>query len=152
MNWIKKVAALLLLAALCSTALACNNKGAASTPKGYADGVYTGRSSDFPEDESGNGAGYGEVTIELRDNRIVSCTFQMFELDGTLKDETYGSDLSKETRLKAQKAVQSADKYAQMLVDKGSIEGVDAISGATISHKEFQEAVAQALSKAAITE
>ena len=31
----------------------------------YNDGTYTGRSSDFEEDESGNGAGYGEVTIKI---------------------------------------------------------------------------------------
>ena len=148
MNRFKRAAAL-LLAALCLLALGCQKS---ESPKGYRDGVYTGRSSDFAEDESGNGAGYGEVTLEIRDNKIVACTFKMYELDGTLKDETYGADLSKENRLKAQKAVQSADKYAQMLLSAGSLEGVDAISGATISHKEFSEAVERALAQAAITQ
>ena len=115
----------------------------------YTDGTYTGRSSDFKEDESGNGAGYGTVEIEIKDNRITACTFKMYELDGTLKDESYGADLSKENRLKAQKAVQSADKYAALLIKSGSIDGVDAISGATISCSEFKEAVNDALSKAA---
>ena len=73
----------------------------------------------------------------------------MYELDGTMKDESYGADLSKENRLKAQKAVQSADKYAALLIKSGSIDGVDAISGATISCSEFKEAVNDALSKAA---
>ena len=118
-------------------------------PVSYTDGTYTGRSSDFKEDESGNGAGYGTVELEIRDNRITACTFRMYELDGTLKDESYGADLSKENRLKAQKAVQSADKYASLLVKSGSIDGVDAISGATISCNEFKEAVNDALSKAA---
>ena len=73
----------------------------------------------------------------------------MYELDGTLKDESYGADLSKENRLKAQKAVQSAEKYASRLVEAGGLDGVDAISGATISYNEFIEAVNNALSKAA---
>ena len=115
----------------------------------YADGVYTGRSSDFQADESGNGAGYGEVELEIRDGKIVSCTFKLYELDGTLKDDSYGADLSRENRLKAQKAVQSASKYAAMLVKAGSVDGVDTISGATISYSEFLEAVNDALTKAA---
>lgn len=140
-------AAVLLIAAV---SMAACGKTAAVT--GYADGVYSGRSSDFQEDESGNGAGYGEVELEIKDNAVVACTFKMYELDGTLKDENYGSDLSKENRLKAQKAVQSADKYAAQLIDVGQPDGVDAISGATISYNEFLEAVEDALSKAALTE
>ena len=123
--------------------------GGEKKPSSYADGTYTGRSSNFEEDESGNGAGYGEVEIVIKNNRIVSCTFKMYELDGTLKDESYGADLSKENRLKAQKAVQSVEKYASRLVEAGGLDGVDAISGATISYNEFIEAVNNALSKAA---
>lgn len=114
----------------------------------YIDGTYTGRSSDFEEDESGNGAGYGEVTIKIENNKITDCTFKMYELDGTLKDESYGADLSRENRLKAQKAVQSADKYASSVIGKSSANEVDAISGATISCNEFKEAVNDALKKA----
>ncbi len=123
--------------------------GEDSTPSSYKDGTYTGRSADREADEDGNGAGYGEVQITVKDNKITECTFKTYELDGTLKDETYGADLTKENRLKAQKAVQSADKYADFLVKSGSLDGVDAISGATISYGEFKEAVNNALSKAA---
>ncbi len=114
----------------------------------YTDGTYSGRSSDFADDESGNGAGYGTVEVTVKDNKVVSCTFKMFELDGTLKDETYGADLSRENRLKAQKAVQSAPKYAAMLEKSGTLDGIDAISGATVSYNEFKEAVGDALKKA----
>ena len=144
----KKVICVLLLA-LTLLLTACGGGSSKETPSDYADGIYSGRSSDFEEDESGNGAGYGEVEIEIKDNKVVACTFLMYELDGTLKDSSYGADLSKENRLKAQKAVQSADKYAEMLVKSGSLDGVDAISGATISYNEFLEAVRDALSKAA---
>ena len=122
--------------------------GSSSKTRNYVDGTYTGRSSDFQEDESGNGSGYGVVEIEVKDNKIVACIFTMYELDSTLKDESYGADLSKENRLKAQKAVQSAVKYADMLVKSGSLDGIDAISGATISYNEFLEAVNDALSQA----
>ena len=122
--------------------------GKSSETVNYTDGTYTGRSSDYQADESGVGAGYGQVEIEIKDNKIISCTFAMYELDGTVKDENYGSEYSKENRLKAQKAVQSAGKYAAGLVEKGSVDKVDAISGATISYNEFTEAVNDALSKA----
>ena len=147
---IRKTISATILFGLCLVLFACG-PGGDKTPAGttYADGIYEGRSSDFEADESGNGAGYGEVTIEIKDNKIVSCTFTMYELDGKVKDETYGSDLSQENRRKAQKAVQSAEKYASMLVESGSLDGVDAISGATISCNEFTEAVNDALSKAA---
>ncbi len=114
----------------------------------YNDGTYSGRSSVFGEDESGNGAGYGEVSITVKDNKITKCSFKMYKPDGTIKDEKYGSDLSRENRLKAQKAVQSAEKYAAAVIGKGSAEDIDAISGATISCKEFKEAVSDALKKA----
>jgi len=143
---IVQFSALLCVLLLVFSLAACGGK---KKPSSYADGTYTGRSSNFEKDESGNGAGYGEVEIEIKNNRIVSCTFKMYELDGTLKDESYGADLSKENRLKAQKAVQSAEKYASRLVEAGGLDGVDAISGATISYNEFIEAVNNALSKAA---
>ena len=148
----KKVLVSMLAAAMVVALAACSDSGSntkTAAASGYKDGTYSGRSSDFEADESGNGAGYGEVSIELKDNKVTACEFKMYELDGTLKDETYGSDLSKENRLKAQKAVQAAGKYASMLVDAGDINGVDVISGATISYSEFVEAVNDALSKAA---
>ena len=115
---------------------------------GYKDGVYDGRSSDFQQEENGNGSGYGEVRLEISGNRMTSCAFTMYKLDGTVKDETYGQDLSREYRLKAQKAVQAAQKYARTAAEAGSADGVDAISGATVSYQQLREAVSDALNKA----
>ena len=148
-NTILRITALMLALVMSLVLAACGGGASSSAASSYADGTYSGRSSDFDEDESGNGSGYGEVEIEIKDNQIVGCTFTMYELDGTVKDDTYGADLSQENRLKAQKAVQSADKYAAALVEAGSTDGVDAITGATISYNEFVEAVNDALSKAA---
>lgn len=144
-NYITALFAVISSAVILLSFSACssNNKTAE-----YTDGTYTGKSSDFEEDESGNGAGYGEVTITVKDNKITECTFRMYELDGTLKDENYGADLSRENRLKAQKAVQSADKYSSAIIGKSSADEVDVISGATISCNEFKEAVNDALKKA----
>jgi len=138
---------ILLIVLLAVLSMASCQKG--SSDKTYADGKYTGRSLDHNDDESGNGAGYGIVELEIKDGALVSCEFRLYKLDGTLKDETYGSDLSQANRLKAQKAVQSAAKYAQALVSAGTGSKVEVISGATISHSEFTEAVNDALSKAA---
>ena len=132
---------LMLTLGLAAAAAACGNSGEKTATSGsYKDGTYSGRSQDHAADESGNGAGYGTVELTVRDNKITACTFQMFEPDGTLKDDQYGAELSKENRLKAQKAVQAGQKYAAGLTD--------AISGATISYQEFQEAVEDALTKA----
>ena len=84
----------------------------------------------------------------MKDNKITACTFKTYELEGTLKDENYGAELTQENRLKAQKAVQANERYAQLAVKSGSLDGVDAISGATISYQELKEAVNDALKKA----
>ena len=115
----KKIAALIsvFLSAIMITAFTgCG--GSENKATDYKDGTYTGRSSNFEEDESGNGAGYGEAVIKIEGNKITECEFKMYNLDGSLKDESYGSELSRENRLKAQKAVQSAEKYAAAVIGK----------------------------------
>ena len=144
----RKIRAIAVIAAALTLMLA-SGCGSKSIPSDLSDGTYTGRSADRQADEDGQGAGYGEVEITVKDNKITACTFKTYELDGTLKDENYGADLTKENRMKAQKAVQAADKYAQMIVETGDIDSVDAISGATINYDEFKEAVINALEKAA---
>lgn len=126
-----------------------NSSDTVQTAAAYKDGTYTGRSEDHGEDEDGNGSGYGVIEVEFKDNKVVSCTFTMYELDGTVKDENYGSDLSQENRLKAQKAVQACEKYAAMLTEMQTPGDVDAISGATIAHSEFVEALNDVLAQAA---
>ena len=119
-----------------------------SEPVSYADGTYEGRSLDHTSDSDGNGAGYATCSLTIKESKIEKCTFLLYELDGTLKDENYGIDNSKENYLKAQKAVQAATQYAKQLVEKNDLDGVKVISGATITFTEFQEAVDDALSKA----
>ena len=122
----------------------------------YADGTYTAQSSVYEglEDEDGDegGDGYGVVTITLRDNVIVDCTFTTYMTDGTVKDADYGKRggeiANQDYYNKAQRAVQASANYAEQLAVKGDLKQVDAISGATISYDEFKEAVRLALKQA----
>jgi major membrane immunogen (membrane-anchored lipoprotein) len=121
----------------------------------YADGTYTGRSSVYENDEDeGNGNGYGVVTLTIKDNTIVECSYQTYEPDGTLKDEDYGmqegSVANRDYYNKAQKAIAACEVYAQQLVDTNNVRDVDAISGATINYDNFTEAVLDALDQAKV--
>ena len=123
----------------------------------YKDGTYTAQSSVFEgledeEFEGENGDGYGEVTITVKDNKIVDCQFTTYMTDGTVKGEDYGKQdgaiANQDYYNKAQRAVQASQNYADQLAAKGDLKEVDAISGATISYNEFNEAVKLALKQA----
>lgn len=123
--------------------------------KNYADGTYEGQSTLYEnEDGSEEGNGYGVVNIIVKDNKIVDATFKTYEPDGTPKGEDYGKAegeiANRDYYNKAQKAVAACDQYAAMLVANGQLEGIDAISGATINYGQFQEAVKEALKKAEV--
>ena len=144
----RKLICLLTAGALCGAALTgCGSKS-------YADGTYTAQSTEYvnDEDDSTAGNGYGVVTLTIKDGAITECTFQTYELDGTLKDAGYGKEngeiANKDFYNKAQKALAACDKYAEALVSAGDLSGVDAISGATVNYSEFQEAVKEALKQA----
>ena len=144
----RKTFGILIALGILSVALA-----GCGAPKNYADGTYEGKSSVFEnEDGSEDGNGYGVVTITIKDGKISDCTYQTFEPDGTLKDSEYGKKqgevANKDFYNKAQKAVAACDQYASMLVANGQLDGIDAISGATINYNEFLEAVDDALAKA----
>ncbi len=146
----KKTATALAAAALTVISLAgCGGGGKAS----YRDGTYTARSEVYENDDgSEDGNGYGEVTITIRDNAIVDCVYKTYEPDGTLKDENYGKKsggvANRDYFNKAQKAVAACDEYASQLIANGMLDGIDAISGATINYNEFVDAVTQALDQA----
>ncbi len=139
---IAAIAALMAIAVGLFGLTAC---GASGTLK---DGTYTGQSE--MHDEDAQASGYGVATITIKDGEITDCSFETYELDGTLKDDNYGVSLSgNENKYKeAQAAVEAASEYAKQLVEKGSVDDVDTISGATVNHTEFQEAVDDALSQA----
>lgn len=142
----KKLLCLIAAGALTMSLAACGEKS-------YKDGTYSGRSSDYTTDEEdGASNGYGEVEITIKDGKIAECTYMTYEIDGTPKGDDYGKkdgEIKNEGFYnKAQKANAARSNYAKQLVAKGSIDDVDAISGATINYNEFVEAVNDALLKA----
>ena len=143
-------------AAVCAGALvasfglaACGGGGAAS----YADGTYTAQSEIWEDEENGEGNGYGVVTLTIKDGAIAEADFQSYPPDGELKGQDYGMVNghigNQDFYNKAQKAVAANPEYAAQLVAVGNPDGVDCISGATISHGEFKEAAWAALDQAA---
>ncbi len=140
----KSILALMMVFVLAVTVLAgCGSES-------YKDGTYTGKSSVYEED--GQGDGYGEVTITIKDGAITACDFKTYEKDGTLKDEDYGKQngeiANQDYYNKAQKALAGANEYGKMLVETGDFHAIDSISGATISYNQFMEAVDDALYQA----
>ena len=133
-----------------SLSLAACGGGSAS----YKDGTYTAQSEIWEDEENdGEGNGYGVVTITIRDGAIAEADFQTYTEDGELKGKDYGLVNghvgNQDFYNKAQKAVAANPEYAAQLVAVGNPDGVDCISGATISHGEFVEAAWAALDKAA---
>ena len=119
----------------------------------YADGTYTAQSTVWEDEEDGNGNGYGVIEITIEDGAIVAAEFTTYEPDGTLKDENYGMVNGRignqDYYNKAQRALAANEQYCEQLVATGAVDGVDVISGATISYGEFQEAAQNALDQAA---
>ena len=143
-----------ILAIGCAAALAasfalagCAGGGGAVS---YKDGTYTGQSEVYEDSDDGNGNGYGVATVTIKDGAITDCTFETYELDGNKKDENYGVSLSgnQNKYTKAQNAVKACPEYAKALVEAGSLDGVDTISGATVNYDQFCEAVDDALAQA----
>nr|WP_315104033.1 FMN-binding protein [uncultured Catonella sp.] len=118
-----------------------------------ADGNFEGTSSVYTNpDGSDAGNGYGVVKITVKDNAITECSFKTYEPDGKEKDSEYGkkqgSVANRDFYNKAQKAVKACDEYANKLIQSGSPDDIDAISGATVNHDQFVEAAKIALDAA----
>ena len=122
----------------------------------YKDGTYTSRSAEYisgsEDEEESEANGYGEIEITISGGAITECKFATYQLDGTPKDEDYGKVdgeiKNRDFYNKAQRARAACDNYAQQLKAKGSLDAVDAISGATINYDEFKEAASAALKQA----
>ena len=152
----KKILITGLAVCLCAVMLTgCGESGSKPAGKAaYKDGTYEAKSSVFTNDDgTQDGNGYGVVTLTIKDGKISDCTYQTFEVDGTLKDAEYGKQngtvANRDYYSKAQKAVAACEEYAKMLVSNEGLEGLDAISGATVNYNEFVEAVELALAQAA---
>jgi major membrane immunogen (membrane-anchored lipoprotein) len=110
------------------------------------DGTFSARSG--PDDDGA----WGEVTLTITGGKIADCLFITRQRDGAIKAEDYGrinGEISNQAYYdKAQLAVRAMEKYARELGRTGDLNAVEAVSGATISHNQFREAVEEALDTA----
>lgn len=134
---------------MCSLLVICLFASCGGTAA-YKDGTYTARSENYEGDDAGNGEGYGEVTITIKDGKITDCEFKTYTLEGELKDEDYGKldSGNKDAYNMAQKAIAACEEYSKRLVEDNGYDDIDAISGATINYNQFLDCVSVALNKA----
>lgn len=111
----------------------------------YKDGTYTG----VYEDEDEHSKSSVEVTLKIEGGRIVDCQYVEKDKDGKVKGADYGKEAGEAKYRLAQLAVEGAQTYPGQLLEKQNPDEMDAVSGATVSFKCFQQAVYQALDKAA---
>ena len=110
----------------------------------FNDGEYQGHYESDDKDNKDS----ADVTITIQDNKIVNCTAEFKDSKGNIKGDDYAKDAGDDKYKKAQIAVQGFSTYADKLVEVQDPDQVDAVSGATVSNKEFKEAVWDALEKA----
>ena len=106
------------------------------------DGTYTGKSS---EDDFG---GHMEVTITVADGKISNTEVKNRQKDGSEKGEDYGKEAGEEGHKTAQMTLEASQTYGQELTEKGSVEEVEAVTGATQSYNQFVEAANDAINQA----
>ncbi|CEM62602.1 FMN-binding protein [Treponema phagedenis] len=131
--------------------LSCNEKNEKEEPAQkqvlYRDGEYSARSS--IQDDWG---GTAEVTMTIKDGKIVACEFISYDKDGKLKDQDYGKidgKIKNQGLYKiAQDSITLSAEYGKRLVETQDVEKVDANSGATISYELFKDAAVSILEKA----
>ena len=139
----RKILNALIILSLGLVLVACGGDKKEEAPSvSYKDGTYHGESV---KDERG---GLVKVDISVKDNKIESCTMQNIDGDGKEKDESYGQSQNEGLYKIAQQAINLAKSYPDRLVEKGSPEGMDVISGATETYKQFIEACNNALADA----
>lgn len=106
------------------------------------EGTYTGKSS---EDDFG---GHMEVTITVADGKITDTEVKNLQKDGSEKGEDYGKEAGEEGHKTAQMTLEASQTYGQELIEKGSVEEVEAVTGATQSYNQFVEAANDAINQA----
>lgn len=107
--------------------------------KSYNDGIFK---------SSASGA-FGDINIklEIKDGKILKCELEAIDKEGNIKNENYGKNSGEKNYQLAQIALNGIMKYPDMLLQAQDVEKIDAISGATVSFREFQMAVKDALEK-----
>ncbi|MDR3349088.1 MAG: FMN-binding protein [Acidaminococcales bacterium] len=144
MNKLTEIAAQACLVAALAFAAGCGSGAGA----GYKDGVYRAVSS---KDQRG---AYGEITITVKGGEISDSKYVTYlkEGEGKIKDQDYGkvngAISNRDFYNKAQFAVKAMQLYNDKLKQNKTPKGIDALSGATESYRQFMEAADKALKAA----
>ncbi|MBS5870481.1 MAG: FMN-binding protein, partial [Fusobacterium periodonticum] len=102
----------------------------------FNDGEYQGHFNNDDKDHPST----ADVVLTIQDGKIVACTAEFRDGKGNIKGDDYGKEAGDEKYKKAQIAVEGFSTYADKLVEVQDPNEVDAVSGATVSNKEFKEA------------
>lgn len=131
----KKIAFLMVFVLLAISLISCGEIV-------LKDGVYKKTSS---TDEHG----YIEVMLTVKEGKISACDMKMFNPDGSEKGEDYGkNDGNPRLYELAQKALKEASKLPSLLLEKGDIAEVDALSGATKTYNQFKAVITEIIEEA----
>lgn len=135
------------LAAVISAVAAVGLSGCASgvAPAGeYPDGTYAGSS------EADSDGSVGEVEFTIDNGRVIEASFAMVDPDGTVRDENYGKGADgqvadQEFYRRGQDAIAAEAEYVQVFEETSDQTEVEAIAGASLSHRHFVSAIEDAL-------
>jgi major membrane immunogen (membrane-anchored lipoprotein) len=111
------------------------------------DGDYTGTSA--TEDDGS----YGVVTFSVSGGAVTDASFLVYDEDGTPHDEDYGlgsdgTPADQEFYQRAQNAIAAEKEFVSEFEETGDQNQVEAIAGASLSHRLFLDAVADAVADA----
>lgn len=107
------------------------------------DGTWTAESSTHKL------LGKSVISLTIQDHKITKVVFTGYTIDGRIKAEDYGQDeQSSGLMKKAQLAVKAMKSYAAQLQEYQELSKVDAVTGATVSYQQFNEAARKAIEKA----
>lgn len=135
----------ILCTALVSAGCAANTPHHGVTlPDKYKDGVYSAQTKPDPE------AFYSKAQIKIKDDRITDVTFNIYDGNNRVFDNTY-EEVYKNNDTYIQQCrdnMKGIKAFSSQLIKKQNIAKVDAVSGATWAYLKFEEVVAEALKKA----
>lgn len=136
----------LFTAAVLMTACGGKKEKETATAQSYRDGVYTAEAE--PEEVGGAIS----LTITVSEGKITEVQMKNTDRNGKEKDEDYGKTDGKITNPGlykiAQQSVEATAKFPQLLIEAQTPDGVDAISGATLSYRACIKAANEALEQA----
>ncbi|MGG7164214.1 FMN-binding protein [Clostridium ihumii] len=113
-----------------------------SKTEGPQDGTYK---AEFSEADSHGWTGFVELTIE--EGKIVDCKADYKNEEDKLKseDEDYKAQMEPVAKTYPK---EFSEKFSKQLIEKGNIEEVDSITGATTSSSDFKLLATEALKAA----